>query len=132
MNLPVQILEAQVKARKEDNYGTEDLRGMIKKLEPRADGTLCLNGRLDTLSSSLKAWNAGFAIFIISDQDSKLASHFWRSLNKALGTQLDMSTDYHPQTDSQSERTIQTLEDMLHACVMDFRKGWDRHLPLVV
>ncbi|GJX41844.1 putative reverse transcriptase domain-containing protein [Tanacetum coccineum] len=53
------------------------------------------------------------------------------SLQKALGTQLDMSTSYHPQTDGQSERTIQTLEDMLRACVVDFEKGWDRHLPLV-
>ncbi|GKE11286.1 putative reverse transcriptase domain-containing protein [Tanacetum coccineum] len=42
-----------------------------------------------------------------------------------------MSTAYHPQTDSQSERTIQTLEDMLHACVLEFGKGWDRHVPLV-
>ncbi|GKA09008.1 putative reverse transcriptase domain-containing protein [Tanacetum coccineum] len=42
-----------------------------------------------------------------------------------------MSTAYHPQTDGQNERTIQTLEDMLRACVMDFEKGWDRHLPLV-
>ncbi|GKG08093.1 putative reverse transcriptase domain-containing protein, partial [Tanacetum coccineum] len=50
---------------------------------------------------------------------------------KALGTQLDMSTAYHPQTDGQSERTIQTLEDMLHACVIDLGKGWDWHLPLV-
>ncbi|GKC95879.1 reverse transcriptase domain-containing protein, partial [Tanacetum coccineum] len=50
---------------------------------------------------------------------------------KALGTQLDMSTAYHPQTDGQSERTIQTLEGMLRACVIDFEKGWDRHLPLV-
>nr|GEV27328.1 putative photosystem I PsaA/PsaB [Tanacetum cinerariifolium] len=47
------------------------------------------------------------------------------------GTQLDMSTTYHPQTDGQSEKTIQTLEDMLRACVIDFEKGWDRHLPLV-
>ncbi|GKB54098.1 putative reverse transcriptase domain-containing protein [Tanacetum coccineum] len=46
-------------------------------------------------------------------------------------TLLDMSTAYHPQTDGQSERTIQTLEDMMRACVMDFGKGWDRHLPLV-
>ncbi|GKB42718.1 putative reverse transcriptase domain-containing protein [Tanacetum coccineum] len=53
------------------------------------------------------------------------------SLNKALGTRLDMSTAYHPETDGQSERTIQTLENMLHACVLDFGKGWDRHLPLV-
>ncbi|GKA47930.1 putative reverse transcriptase domain-containing protein [Tanacetum coccineum] len=42
-----------------------------------------------------------------------------------------MSTTYHPETDGQSERTIQTLEDMLRACVLDFGKGWDRHLPLV-
>ncbi|GJV50801.1 putative reverse transcriptase domain-containing protein [Tanacetum coccineum] len=54
-----------------------------------------------------------------------------KSLNEALGTQLDMSTAYHPQTDGQSERTIQTLENMLRACVIDFGKGWDRHLPLV-
>ncbi|GJR83299.1 putative reverse transcriptase domain-containing protein [Tanacetum coccineum] len=53
------------------------------------------------------------------------------SLQEALGTNLDMSTAYHPQTDGQSERTIQTLEDMLRACVIDFGKCWDRHLPLV-
>ncbi|GJX59424.1 putative reverse transcriptase domain-containing protein [Tanacetum coccineum] len=70
-------------------------------------------------------------VSIISDRDSKFTSHFWKSLNEALGTQLDMSTAYHPQTDGQSERTIQTLEDMLRACVIDFGKGWDRHLPLV-
>ncbi|GKE92683.1 putative reverse transcriptase domain-containing protein [Tanacetum coccineum] len=46
-------------------------------------------------------------------------------------TQLGMSTAYHPQTDGQSERTIQTLEDMLRACVIYFGKGWDRHLPFV-
>ncbi|GKC21003.1 putative reverse transcriptase domain-containing protein [Tanacetum coccineum] len=49
----------------------------------------------------------------------------------ALGTKLDMSTTYHPETDGQSERTIQTLEDMLQACVIDFGKGWEKHLPLV-
>ncbi|GJX16410.1 putative reverse transcriptase domain-containing protein [Tanacetum coccineum] len=73
----------------------------------------------------------GVPVLIISDRDSKFTSHFWKSLNEALGTQLDMSTAYHPQTDGQSERTIQTLEDMLRACVIDFGKGWDRHLPLV-
>nr|GEU57834.1 hypothetical protein [Tanacetum cinerariifolium] len=56
---------------------------------------------------------------------------FWQSLQNALGAQLDMSTTYHPETDGQSERTIQTLEDMLRACVIDFKKGWDRHLPLI-
>ncbi|GKB48329.1 putative reverse transcriptase domain-containing protein [Tanacetum coccineum] len=70
-------------------------------------------------------------VSIISDRDNKFTSHFLKSLNEALGTQLDMSTAYHPQTDGQSERTIQTLEDMLRACVMDFGKGWDRHLPLI-
>nr|GEV95521.1 putative reverse transcriptase domain-containing protein [Tanacetum cinerariifolium] len=50
---------------------------------------------------------------------------------KALGTNLDMSTTYHPEIDGQSERTIQTLEDMLRACVIDFGKGWVKHLPLV-
>ncbi|GKA12377.1 putative reverse transcriptase domain-containing protein [Tanacetum coccineum] len=73
----------------------------------------------------------GVPISIISDRDSKFASRFWRSLQGALGTQLDMSTAYHPQTDGQSERTIQTLEDMLRACVIDFGGSWDRHLPLV-
>ncbi|GKF68428.1 putative reverse transcriptase domain-containing protein, partial [Tanacetum coccineum] len=60
----------------------------------------------------------GVLVLIISDQDSKFMSHFWKSLNKALGTQLDMNTAYHPQTDGQSERTIQTLEDMLRACIV--------------
>ncbi|GKF18500.1 putative reverse transcriptase domain-containing protein [Tanacetum coccineum] len=73
----------------------------------------------------------GVPVSIISDRDGKFISHFWKSLNKALGTRLDMSTAYHLETDGQSERTIQTLEDMLRACVLDFRKGWDRHLPLV-
>ncbi|GJY61859.1 putative reverse transcriptase domain-containing protein [Tanacetum coccineum] len=68
---------------------------------------------------------------IISNRDSHFTSRFWQSLQSALGSQLDMSTAYHPETDGQSERTIQTLEDMLRACVIDFRKGWERHLPLV-
>ncbi|GJR56205.1 putative reverse transcriptase domain-containing protein [Tanacetum coccineum] len=52
-------------------------------------------------------------------------------MQSALGTQLDMSKAYHPETDRQSERTIQTLEDMLRACVINFGKGWERQLPLV-
>ncbi|GJY86787.1 reverse transcriptase domain-containing protein [Tanacetum coccineum] len=65
----------------------------------------------------------GVPISIISDRDSHFTSRFWQSLQNALGTQLDMSTTYHPKTDGQSERTIQTLKDMLRACVIDFGKG---------
>nr|GEU34368.1 putative reverse transcriptase domain-containing protein [Tanacetum cinerariifolium] len=76
------------------------------------------------------------AIFIPmreTDPMDKLARMYLkeRSFHNALGTNLDMSTAYHPQTDGQSERTIQTLEDMLRACAIDFRKGWVNHLPLV-
>ncbi|GJT30594.1 putative reverse transcriptase domain-containing protein [Tanacetum coccineum] len=73
----------------------------------------------------------GVHILIISDRDSHFISTIWQSLQEALGTRLDMSTAYHPQTDGQSERTIQTLEDMLRACVMDFGGSWDVHLLLV-
>ncbi|GJZ38755.1 putative reverse transcriptase domain-containing protein [Tanacetum coccineum] len=64
----------------------------------------------------------GIPVSIICDRDPRFASNFWRSLQSALGTNLDMSTAYHPQTDGQSERTIQTLEDMLRACAIDFGK----------
>ncbi|GJV19199.1 putative reverse transcriptase domain-containing protein [Tanacetum coccineum] len=258
LNLPKQILSAQSEARKEENFINEDLHGMINKLEPRADGTLCLNNRSwiplygdlralimheshkskysihpgsdkmyqdlkklywwpnmkaeiatyvskcltcakvkieyqkpsgllvqpeipqwkwenitmdfvtklpktaagqdtiwvivdrltksahflpmredDTLEKLTRQYlkevvsRHGVPVSIISDRDGRFTSHFWKSLNKALGTRLDMSTAYHPETDGQSERTIQTLEDMLRACVLDFGKGWDRHLPLV-
>ncbi|GKF66811.1 putative reverse transcriptase domain-containing protein [Tanacetum coccineum] len=73
----------------------------------------------------------GVLVSIISDRDGRFTSLFWQALHKALGTQLDMSTAYHPETNGQSERTIQTLEDMLRACMLDFGKNWDRHLPLV-
>ncbi|GJS56722.1 putative reverse transcriptase domain-containing protein [Tanacetum coccineum] len=65
----------------------------------------------------------GIPVSIICDRDPRFASRFWRTLQKALGTSLDMSTAYHPETDGQSERTIQTLEDMLRACVIDFGKA---------
>ncbi|GKB91628.1 putative reverse transcriptase domain-containing protein, partial [Tanacetum coccineum] len=65
----------------------------------------------------------GIPLSIICDRDPRFASNFWRSHQNALGTSLDMSTAYHPQTDGQSKRTIQTLEDMLRACTIDFGKG---------
>ncbi|GJS96577.1 putative reverse transcriptase domain-containing protein [Tanacetum coccineum] len=72
----------------------------------------------------------GVPVSIISDRDGRFTSHFWKTVQKALGTRLALSTTYHPQTDRQSERTIQTLEDMLRACVIDFGGSWDVHLPL--
>ncbi|KAI3799955.1 hypothetical protein L1987_35261 [Smallanthus sonchifolius] len=72
----------------------------------------------------------GVPISIISDRDSRFVARIRKSLQEAMGTRLDMSTAYHPQTDGQSERTIQTLEDMLCACVIDFGGNWDTHLPL--
>ncbi|GJX49982.1 putative reverse transcriptase domain-containing protein [Tanacetum coccineum] len=62
----------------------------------------------------------GVPVSIILDRDGRFTSHLWQAFQEALGTRLDMSMAYHPQTDGQSERTIQTMEDMLRACVMDF------------
>ncbi|GKC12751.1 putative reverse transcriptase domain-containing protein [Tanacetum coccineum] len=73
----------------------------------------------------------GVPVSIILDSDGLFASHLWQALQKALGTKLHMSTAYHPKTDGQSEHTIQTLEDMLRACVMDFGGSWDTRLPLI-
>ena len=67
---------------------------------------------------------------IISDRDAKFVSKFWESLQGALGTQLRLSTAFHPQTDGQSERTIQTLEDMLRSCVLSWKGSWEDQLPL--
>nr|GEY38206.1 putative reverse transcriptase domain-containing protein [Tanacetum cinerariifolium] len=73
----------------------------------------------------------GVPVSIIFDRDGRFTSLFWQALHKDLGTRLDIITAYHLETDGQSERTIQTLEDMLRPCVIDFEKSWDRHLPLV-
>nr|GEZ31688.1 putative reverse transcriptase domain-containing protein [Tanacetum cinerariifolium] len=184
LNLPKKILEAQTEALKPENLSAEDVEGMLRKdlpkekLEPRADGTLCLNNRSwvpcfgdlrtlimheshksmysihpgsDKMYQDLKQlyWENdpmeklmklymkevvtrhGVPVFIISDRDGRFKSLFWRALHKALGTRLDMSTAYHPETNGQSERMIQTLEDMLRACIIDFERSWDKHVPLV-
>nr|GEW42852.1 reverse transcriptase domain-containing protein [Tanacetum cinerariifolium] len=69
-------------------------------------------------------------VSIICDRDGRFTSNFWKSFQKALGTDISISTAYQPETDSQSERTIQTLEDMMRACVIDFGKGWLKYFPL--
>nr|GEU91472.1 putative reverse transcriptase domain-containing protein [Tanacetum cinerariifolium] len=218
MRDPLSSGKGEHEARKKGEFGTEVLCAIIKKLERRTDGTLCLNGRSwipcreiatyvskcltcakvkaecqkpsgllvqpvilvwkwenitmdfvtklpntsigqDTIwvivdrltkfshflpmkdTDSMEKLTRQYLkevvsrhrvpVLIISNRDSKYTSHFWQSLNKALGTQLDISMAYHPQTNGQSKRTIQTLKDMLRACVIDFGKGWDRHLPFV-
>ncbi|GKF26552.1 putative reverse transcriptase domain-containing protein, partial [Tanacetum coccineum] len=134
----------KIEAQKPKNLKNEDVGGMIRKdipkekLEPHADRTLCLNGRswlpcygdlrtvimheetdftekLARMYIKEVVTRHGIPVSVICDHDPKFVSHFWRSLQKALGTSLDMSTAYHLQTDGQSERTIQTLEDMLRA-----------------
>ena len=73
----------------------------------------------------------GVPVSIVSDRDSRFTVHFWKSFQKAMGTRLTMSTAFHPQTDGQSEMTIQVLEDMLRAWVLDHKGSWEEHLPLV-
>nr|GFB66971.1 putative reverse transcriptase domain-containing protein [Tanacetum cinerariifolium] len=141
------ILNAQTEARKLENIKKKDVGGMLvenaknpdaireQKLEPRVDGTQWQE--LDTLlwrfancdHAREVVARHGIPVSIICNRDPIFASRFWRTLQKALGTSLDISTTYHPETDGQSERTIQTLEDMMRACVIDFGKG--HHLPLV-
>ncbi|GJX86559.1 putative reverse transcriptase domain-containing protein [Tanacetum coccineum] len=155
LDLPKQILKAQIEALKPENLEKEDVGGMIRKdipkekLEPRADGTLCLNGRtpkaIGIVITKLPKSSQGFdTIWVIVDRLTKSA-HFLPirendPLDKLARLYLNkivarhgipvMSTAYHPETDGQSERTIQTLKDMLRACVIDFGKGWVKHLPL--
>ncbi|GJX84068.1 putative reverse transcriptase domain-containing protein [Tanacetum coccineum] len=147
LDLPKRIIEAQIEAQKLENLVNEDVGGMIRmdipkeRLEPRADGTLCLQGkswlpcygdlRSVIMHESHKiVARHGIPASIICDRDGRFTSNFWKSFQKALGTDISMSTAYHLETDDQSERTIQTLEDMLRACVIDFGKGWVMHLPL--
>ena len=73
----------------------------------------------------------GVLVSIVSDRDPRFTAHFWKRFQKTMGTQLTMSNAFHPQTDGQSERTIQILEGMLRACVLDHKGRWEEHLPLV-
>ena len=73
----------------------------------------------------------GVLVSIVSNRDPRFTTHFWKSFQKAMGTQLTMTTAFHPQTDGQLEGTIQILEDMLQACVLDLKGSWEEHLPLL-
>lgn len=73
----------------------------------------------------------GIPVTIVSDRDPRFTSRYWQGLHTAFGTKTKLSTAYHPQTDGQSERTIQILEDMLRTCTLDFKGSWDIHLPLI-
>ena len=73
----------------------------------------------------------GVPVSIISDQNPRFTSKFWKAFQDALGAELRYSTAYHPQTDGQSERTIQTLEDMLRTSVRQFGDDWQAKLDLM-
>ena len=73
----------------------------------------------------------GVLTSIISDRGAQFTVNFWRSFQKGLGTQVNLSSAFHPQTDGQAKRTIQTLEDMLRAYIIDYKGSWDNHLPLI-
>jgi hypothetical protein len=68
---------------------------------------------------------------IVSDRGSYFTSKFWKKLHESMDTKLNFSSAYHPQTDGQTERTNQILEDMLRACALKYRKSWDKSLPYV-
>ena len=73
----------------------------------------------------------GVPLSIVSDRDRHFTSRFWKELQPALGTMLNFSTAFHPQTYGQSERLIQVFEDILRGCVMEFPGSWDRYIPLM-
>ena len=73
----------------------------------------------------------GVSLSIVSDRDLRFTSRFWKELQLALGTRLSFNTTFHRQTNGQSERLIQVLEDMLRGCVMEFTRSWDRYIPLI-
>nr|GEX84488.1 putative reverse transcriptase domain-containing protein [Tanacetum cinerariifolium] len=137
--------QLQVEACKEENIGAEGFVGEGEPFKVRSDGTKCLKGRV-----WLPLFGGLRDLIMLESHKSKYSIHpgsdkmyhdlkklyWWPNMKadiaayKSLGINLDMSTSYHPQTDGQSERTIQTLEDMLCAYVIDFGSGWDKHLPL--
>nr|GEX10005.1 splicing factor SF3a60 homolog [Tanacetum cinerariifolium] len=132
LDLPKQIMEAQTEARKPENLKSEDVGG-----KGRTPKTIWLLGTTKDSLMEVGQYHYGFCHQAPKDAKWKryhMGSYrptHQRSFQKAMGTQLDMRMAYHPQTDRQSERTIQTLEDILRACTIDFESGWKSHLPLI-
>ncbi|GJT34083.1 putative reverse transcriptase domain-containing protein [Tanacetum coccineum] len=152
------ILAAQGEAFNQENVLAEKLHGLDQQMERKGDRRMkrdiatyvseCLtyakvkaraskalwvvyNTKIPEWKWKTSPWTSSLMpVSIISDRDARFTSRLWQTFQKALGTRLDMSTAYHPQTDGQSERTIQTSEDMLRAYVIDFGGSWDVHLPL--
>nr|GEU61538.1 putative reverse transcriptase domain-containing protein [Tanacetum cinerariifolium] len=116
LDLPKQLLGAQTEAKTPKNLKKEDV-GEFPQWKWD-------NVTMDFVTKLPRTSSGYDTIWVIVDRLTK-------AFQKALGTQLDMSIAYHPETDGQSERTTQTLEDMLRACVIDFGNGWERHLPLI-
>ena len=73
----------------------------------------------------------GFIVLIVSNHDKQFTSRFWKELQSALGTRLNFSTAFYPETYGQSKIVIQVLEDMLQGCVLDFPRSWDRYISLM-
>ncbi|GKC92709.1 putative reverse transcriptase domain-containing protein [Tanacetum coccineum] len=151
LDLPSRILEAQKEAIKVKNLEAEDIGGMLKKLEARADGTLCLDNRSwlpcygDTRSLIMhESHKSKYSIHPGSDKmyhDMKML-YWWPNMKADIATYVSkcltcakVKAEHQRPSglliDGQSKRTIQTLEDMLRAYVINFGNGWDRHLPLV-
>ncbi|XP_022029993.1 uncharacterized protein LOC110930644 [Helianthus annuus] len=148
------IKEAQTKSLNATDPKKERMKGLIGELKMNGDGIMTRYGRiwvpwLSEVKSLLleEAHKSrytlaeiymneiiarhGVPVSIVSDRDTRFTFRFWRKFHEDVGTNLRLSTAYHPQTDGQSERTIQTLLDMLRACVIDLGGNWDNHLPLV-
>ncbi|GJV39667.1 putative reverse transcriptase domain-containing protein [Tanacetum coccineum] len=127
LNIPKQSLSAQLEARKEENFINEDFHGMINKLEPRADGTLCLNNQ-----SWILCFGDLRALIMHeshkSKEDDPLEKLTRQYLKEVVSRHGVPHTIHIPMV---RVTTIQTLEDMLRACVLDFGKDWDKHLLLV-
>nr|GFB90686.1 reverse transcriptase domain-containing protein [Tanacetum cinerariifolium] len=142
LDLPKRILEAQIKSLKPKNLKNKDVGGVGYLVTPAIPKWKWDNITMDFITKLPKLSQDKLArlylnrivarheipFSIICDRDGRFTSNFQRSFQKALGTKISMSTAYHLETNGHGERTIQTLEDMLRAYVIDFGKGWVKHL----